>query len=237
MSSSAEIIDMYDGYYADGSVSEKRAIAARQSVGHLRKITNGQSFASIIDIGAGDGSVLSELSASRFATKLAAVEISGSGLQAIKSRHIGGLESADQFDGYKIPHPDKAFDLSLAIHVLEHVEHERMFLYEAKRVSRNLYIEVPLELTNNLDKSIRESGPYGHINFYTPGSFENLLKTCGLKVDRLMVFPHDIEYEQHLAGNAKGWAKYHIRQNFLRFAPKSAVRNMVYMAGALCSAE
>ncbi|WP_244511667.1 class I SAM-dependent methyltransferase [Rhizobium sp. RSm-3] len=228
---------MYEGYYADGSVSEKRAIAARQSVGHIRKITDGQSFGSVIDIGAGDGAVLSELSNSHFAKTLAAVEISGSGLQAIKARRIEGLTSAEQFDGYKIPHSDKAFDLSLAIHVLEHVEHERMFLYEAKRVSQKLYIEVPLELTRNLDKSIRESGPYGHINFYTPGSFENLLKTCGFKVESLMVFPHDIEYEQHLAGKAKGWLKYQIRQNFLKLAPKTAARNMVYMAGALCSSE
>ncbi|CAK06302.1 MULTISPECIES: class I SAM-dependent methyltransferase [Rhizobium] len=236
MNSSTEILEMYEGYYADGSVSEKRAIAARQSVGHIRKITEGQTFNSVVDIGAGEGAVLSELSNSAFAKQFAAVEISKSGLDAISNRRIKNLASVDQFDGYKIPHPGKAFDLALAIHVLEHVEHERMFLYEARRVSRKLYIEVPLELTRNLDKSIRESGPYGHINFYTPGSFENLLKTCGFKVERLMVFPHDIEYEQHLAGKAKGWLKYQIRQNFLKLAPKTAARNMVYMAGALCSA-
>ncbi|MGO6985012.1 class I SAM-dependent methyltransferase [Rhizobium leguminosarum] len=236
MSTNTELMDMYEDYYADGEVAEKRAIAARQSLGHIRKITEGQTFNSVIDIGAGEGAVLSEMSNAAFARQFAAVEISKSGLDAINARRIKNLASADQFDGYKIPHPDKAFDLALAIHVLEHVEHERMFLYEATRVSKKLYIEVPLELTKDLDKSIRMSGPYGHINFYTPGSFENLLKTCGFKVESLMVFPHDIEYEQYLSGKAKGWLKYQIRQNFLKLAPKTAARNMVYMAGALCSA-
>ncbi|WP_261335289.1 class I SAM-dependent methyltransferase [Rhizobium leguminosarum] len=143
MNSSTEILEMYEGYYADGSVSEKRAIAARQSVGHIRKITEGQTFNSVVDIGAGEGAVLSELSNSAFAKQFAAVEISKSGLDAISNRRIKNLASVDQFDGYKIPHPGKAFDLALAIHVLEHVEHERMFLYEARRVSRKLYIEVP----------------------------------------------------------------------------------------------
>lgn len=235
MSSSTEILDMYADYYSDGSVAEKRAIAARQTVRHIRQLVGPQTFGSVIDIGAGEGAVISELNTRKFANSFSAVEISQSGIDSIKRRNIPAISSVDQFDGYSIPHPDKRFDLALAVHVLEHVEHERMFLYEAKRVSQKLYIEVPLELTANLDKSIRESGPYGHINFYTPGSFENLLKTCGFKVDALQVFAHDIEYEQHLAGKPKGWMKYQIRQNFLRVAPKMAVRNMVYMAGALCS--
>lgn len=237
MISSTEIVEMYSDYYLDGEVSEKRAIAAKQSVRHIKQVAANQKFHSVIDIGAGEGSVVAELADNNFACRLAAVELSRSGIDAIRARHIKNLASADHFDGYAIPHPDKSFDLALAIHVLEHVEHERMFLYEAKRVSRRLYVEVPLELTRNLAKSVRESGPYGHINFYTPGSFENILKTCGLKVERLTVFAHDIEYEQYLAGRAKGWLKYQIRRNLLRMAPKFAVRNMVYMAGALCVAD
>lgn len=237
MRTDAGLMNMYDDYYSDGVVAEKRAIAARQSVAHIRTVAGNQKFDSVIDIGAGEGAVLAELHASGFAKDFSAVEISPSGVSAIKARSIPAVRSVDQFDGYKVPHPDQAFDLALAVHVLEHVEHERMFLHEAKRVSRKLYIEVPLELTSNLDRSIRMSGPYGHINFYTPGSFENLLKTSGLNIEKMMIFAHDIEYEQYLSGRAKGWLKYQIRQNLLRFAPKVAVRNMVYMAGALCSSR
>lgn len=112
-----------------------------------------------------------------------------------------------------------------------------MFLMEAASVCKKLNIEVPLEHTRNLNRAIRMSGPYGHVNFYTPLTFENLLNTSGLKVDRLMTFAHDLAYEQHLAGRSKGWVKNKLRTEFLKVAPKTAVRSMAYMAGALCSTK
>ncbi|TIX80605.1 MAG: class I SAM-dependent methyltransferase [Mesorhizobium sp.] len=235
MAGADSIIEMYDDYYADGKVAAKREITSHQTLGHLEKISRGEVFETILDIGAGEGAVLDKLSARKLGKTLAAVEISTSGMDAIKARKIPNLASIQKFDGYHIPHPDKSFDLGLAIHVVEHVEHERMFLAEAARVCKKLYIEVPLEHTRFMSRAIRISGAYGHINFYTPLSFENLLKTAGLKVESLMVFPHDLAYEQHLAGPAKGWLKYKMRTEILRFAPKTAVRNLVYMAGALCS--
>ena len=237
MASAGSIIDIYDDYYTDGKVAAKREIASKQSVGHIETIIQGHSFGRILDIGAGEGAVLDKLNKKGLGKTLGAVEISSSGVEAIKSRKIPNLVSLDIFDGYHIPHPDNSFDLGLAVHVVEHVEHERMFLREAARVCKKLYIEVPLEHTRDLSKAIRMSGPAGHINFYTPLSFENLLKTSGLRVERQMTFAHDLAYEQHLAGALKGWAKYKLRTQFLRFAPKAALRNMVYMAGALCSSK
>ncbi|MER9232107.1 class I SAM-dependent methyltransferase [Mesorhizobium sp. M0622] len=235
MAHAGSIIAIYDDYYADGKVAAKREIASNQSIGHIEAIVHGQSFDKILDIGAGEGAVLDKLSKKGLGKTLGAVEISTSGVEAIKARKIINLASLDIFDGYHIPHPDKSFDLGLAIHVVEHVEHERMFLAEAARVCKKLYVEVPLEHTRDLSKAIRMSGPYGHINFYTTQTFENLLTTSGLKVERLKVFVHDLAYEQHLAGTTKGWVKHRLRTEFLRFAPNMAMRWMAYMAGALCS--
>ncbi|WP_027150997.1 class I SAM-dependent methyltransferase [Mesorhizobium sp. WSM2561] len=237
MTSADGIIAMYDDYYADGKVALKREITSIQTVGHIEKIAGGQTFETILDIGAGEGAVLDKLYRGKIGKTLGAVEISTSGKDAIESRGIPNLKSVEMFDGYHIPHADKSYDLGLAIHVVEHVEHERMFLTEAARVCKKLYIEVPLEHTRFMDRAIRISGAYGHINFYTPLSLKNLLKTSGLKVERLMVFAHDLAYEQHLAGRAKGWLKYKMRTGLLRFAPKTATRNLVYMAGALCSSK
>lgn len=237
MADAGSIIAIYDDYYADGKVAAKREIASQQSVGHIEAILRGETFDKILDIGAGEGAVLDKLNKKGLGKTLGAVEISTSGVEAIKARNVANLASLDIFDGYHIPHPDKSFDLGLAIHVVEHVEHERMFLMEAARVCKKLYIEVPLEHTRNLNRAIRMSGPFGHINFYTPLTFENLLKTSGLKVERQMTFAHDLAYEQHLAGRSKGWVKYKLRTEFLRFAPKTALRNMAYMAGALCSTK
>ncbi|RUU27526.1 class I SAM-dependent methyltransferase [Mesorhizobium sp. M6A.T.Ce.TU.016.01.1.1] len=237
MADAGSIIAIYDDYYADGKVAAKREIASQQSVGHIEAILQGKTFEKILDIGAGEGAVLDKLNKRNLAKTLGAVEISTSGIEAIKARKIPSLKSLDVFDGYHIPHSDKSFDLGLAIHVVEHVEHERLFLAEAARVCKKLYIEVPLEHTRRLDRAIRMSGPSGHINFYTTLSFENLLKTSGLAVERLKVFPHDLAYEQHLAGRTKGWLKYKVRTEFLKIAPKAAMRSVAYMAGALCSSH
>ncbi|SIT59320.1 putative S-adenosyl-L-methionine (SAM)-MTase [Mesorhizobium prunaredense] len=237
MAGADSIISMYDEYYAGDTVHPKREIASVQSVSHIDTIIQGEAFERILDIGAGEGAVLDKLNKRRLGKSLAAVEISSSGIKAIKARKISNLESVEQFDGYHLPHADKSFDLGLAIHVVEHVEHERMFLAEAGRVCKKLYIEVPLEHTRRLDRAIRMSGPYGHINFYTILSFENLLKTSGLTVERLKVFPHDLAYEQHLAGRTKGWLKYKVRTEFLKILPKTAMRSIAYMAGALCSSH
>ncbi|TIN35824.1 MAG: class I SAM-dependent methyltransferase [Mesorhizobium sp.] len=229
------IMAMYDDYYTVGEVSEKREITSVQTIAHIEEIVEGEVFETILDIGAGEGAVLDKLNKRGLGKTLAAVEISSSGVEVINSRKIPNLESVSRFDGYHIPHPDKSFDLGLAIHVVEHVEHERQFLAEAARVCKKLYIEVPLEHTRDLSKAIRMSGPFGHINFYTAQSLENLLKTSGLKVERLRVFGHSLPYEQHLAGHTKGWLKYQIRTGLLKIAPKTAMRNIAYMAGALCS--
>lgn len=234
MSTGAEFQAQYEDYYADGSVDTKRLIAAKQSVGHITAITNGERAHSIIDIGAGEGSVLQEIAIQDLADELAAVEISGSGLEAISRRKIAKLKSVERFDGYKIEHPDQSFDLGLALHVLEHVEHERMFLAEAARVCKKLYVEVPLEHIGNLQRSIQVSGPYGHINFYTRHSLVNLLETTGLRVERVMVFNHDLAYERLVGGDLKGTLKYHLRRGLLKIAPDIAQRNFVYVAGALC---
>lgn len=237
MSSSDDLMTMYDDYYTDGRVANKREIASVQTFGHLMRMVPPGKVDSVLDIGAGDGAVLDKLYKGGFGASLAAVEISNSGIDAIGARKIPNLRSVHKFDGYRIPHSDGSFDFGLAIHVLEHVEHERLFLKEASRVCKKLYVEVPLELTRNLERSIAMSGPYGHINFYTPVSFENLLKTSGLTVERTMVFAHDLAYEQYLAGSAKGRIKYSLRSAFLKIAPKLAVRNFVYMAGAVCSTQ
>jgi SAM-dependent methyltransferase len=236
MSTDAKLLEVYDGYYADGKVSEKRTRTAVQTFNHISTITDGKHFCRVLDIGAGDGAVLAELAKRGFADEYAAVEISGSGIEAINNRKIEAIKSVESFDGYKIPHKDHAFDLGLAIHVLEHVEHERMFLREAARVCKQIYVEIPLEHTSHLSKAIQSSARFGHINFYTSEIFANLLQTSGLRIDKLIVFPYDLEFEQFISGKFRGWLKYQIRSKCFKLMPGFAMRHIHYMAGALCSA-
>lgn len=235
MSTGKDFINLYDDYYTSGSVDKKRYIAAIQSVGHIKKMVDLTTCKSLLDIGAGNGSVIQAISSEEFDLDISAVEISQSGVEAINNRNIPRLKKVEKFDGYKINADDNQFDLGISVHVLEHVEHERLFLHEAARVSKKLFIEVPLEHTSNIDKSIRMGRPYGHINYYTKATIKNLIETSGLEIENIEIFSHDLAYETYVAGNKlKGKIKHGIRTSALSVLPTAAERRFVYMAGITC---
>lgn len=234
MKISDKLSEAYGDYYLNQAVLRKREISGRQTRSHLQSILPKKHYRSILDIGAGDGSVLAEIDKMELANDLHAVEISESGCQSIRKKEIARVRSVTQFDGYSIDAKDRAFELGLAVHVLEHVEHERVFLQEIARACETVYVEVPLELTLNIERSIQMAGPYGHINFYTPATFQNLLKTTGLEILEFQVFSNSIEYEIFVSGGLKGRVNNFLRNAALRLAPKRAGFFMTYMAGALC---
>ncbi len=236
MKVSDKLDSMYGDYYADGKVAAKRRIAARQTVSHLLELTPSASrpYPSLLDVGAGDGAVLAELQAAQVATDLHAVEISESGCGAIVARNLDGLRSVRRFDGYRIEAADGAYALGVAVHVLEHVEHERAFLAELGRVSKEIYIEVPLELTARPEHAMRVGAPYGHINFYNPATFRNLLRSSNLEVVRLKVYPNSRDYEVLVGGRLRGGIKHLLRSGLLKGAPALAPYAMAYVAGAYC---
>jgi SAM-dependent methyltransferase len=233
MSQSSELHAFYENYY-DDAVGRKREITAQQTVDHIVSLNKDSPLGSILDIGAGDGAVLSELERRSLGKELHAVEISGSGIERIRQRNLKGLKSVQGFDGYTLPFPDNSFDTALLIHVLEHVEHERLLLREIRRVSRRCYIEVPLEHTMRLRRSISMSKPFGHINYYTAGTFENLLDTAGLRPVAFATFAHSREYEQHLSGPLVGALKRVVRSATLEIVPALARQMFVYLGAAIC---
>lgn len=133
----------------------------------------------VLEVGAGEGSILKCLDRKGFANELHALEISESGVSVIRSQGIKSLASCGTFDGYNIPFDDNAFDLIILAHVLEHVEFPRVLLRELRRTSAYQYIEVPLD--NPLD--CRMSAlmlSYGHIDCYSASRLRHLLLSEGL---------------------------------------------------------
>jgi hypothetical protein len=234
MKISDKLSGMYANYYESESVSEKRVISARQTVSHISELTSNRQFHSLIDVGAGEGSVLAELERIGFASELHAVEISDSGCKAIADRKLKSLHEVKKFDGYSIPAKDRAYDIGIAAHVLEHVEFERPFLQEIARVCEILYVEVPLELTLGVERSIRLASPYGHLNFYTPATFRNILETAGLEVLDLRVWANSLEYEMHVSGEMRGRIMNLVRNAMLKLLPKQAPFFMTTIGGAIC---
>jgi ubiquinone/menaquinone biosynthesis C-methylase UbiE len=175
------IQETYNDQYSSESAIW-RGLGAKQKFHNILDITAGNSYQKVLEVGAGDGSILKLLGENNFAPELHAVEISVSGLEQILAKNIKNLASAQVFDGYKLPFADKSFDLVILSHVLEHVEHERILLREIHRVTKKLVLEVPKDYRFGAERKLAHFLAYGHINLYTPTSLKFLLMTENFKI-------------------------------------------------------
>ncbi len=178
---SGNVKTAYDEFYNKHDEAW-RMLGAKYKAQHIVDVCKGHNFKKVLEVGAGDGSILKFLADQNFAPEYHAVEISESGVAHILSRNINDLLSVQLFDGYKLPFEDNSFDLIILSHVLEHVEHERMLLREIKRVANHCIIEVPLDYRPGVDQRIKHFLAYGHINVYTPTSLRYLLRTEGFEI-------------------------------------------------------
>jgi len=193
MQISENVKESYSTQYDAGSV-EWRNMGAKYKAMNIVALSKNISFKNVLEVGAGEGSILSWLSKWKFSNDLNCVEISESGIEMIKSKNIENLKDILLFDGYKIPYADDHFDLVICSHVLEHVEHERVLLREIKRVSKYQIFEVPIDFSFYVDKKLKHFLAYGHINIYTPSLFRFLLKTENFEVknDICYLYPDEV---------------------------------------------
>lgn len=171
----------YDQFYTNDQ-SNWRMLGAKYKAQNILDVCQSIKPRKVLEVGAGDGSILHFLDQANFAPELYALEIAQSGVDQIRGRNLSSLKEVQVFDGYRIPYEDNSFDLIVLSHVLEHVEHERMLIRELKRVARYIVIEVPKDYRYGVDKRINHFLSYGHINMYTPTSLRFLLQSEGLKI-------------------------------------------------------
>lgn len=230
---STELTRFYANWYAGaetGWEAAKRELAAVDTVAHAENLLGG-SLGNIVDVGAGEGVVLSGLAQRRMFDTATALEISETGLASIRERNIPGVIDIRAFDGYKTPFQDNQFDTAICAHVIEHVEHERLFINELGRIARRVFIEIPLEggFRGRVDRR------FGHINYYTPKTFLNLLETSGLTPIKWKLFTSSRAYETYLYGTVKGPLKNLIRRSVLTTAgTKLAPHLMTFLMSVVC---
>lgn len=180
--------------------TEWRMLGAKGKADHVIKLCarHGIRPNRVLEVGAGDGSILKCLSESGFCGQLYGLEISQSGVDVIRKQKITGLVSCQTFDGYSLPFDDGFFDLVVLSHVLEHVEYERALLREIRRVSKHQVIEIPMDCNGLKDEIYHLLGPsYGHISAHTPDSLRFLLSTENFMVLDDLLGQYSIELQEY----------------------------------------
>lgn len=190
---SHQVKTAYDDFYQNHDEAW-RMLGAKYKARHIVNVCKGYDFTKVLEVGAGDGSILSFLDQADFAKELYALEIADSAVEHIRNRNLKHLREAQNFDGYRIPYEDDTFDLVILSHVLEHVEYERTLLREIQRVSRYQVIEVPIDYKPGVDGRINHFLAYGHINMYTPSGLRYLLKSEGMTIiaDETFIIPPEV---------------------------------------------
>ncbi|MET1053726.1 MAG: class I SAM-dependent methyltransferase [Pedobacter sp.] len=178
---SDDVKSAYNDFYTKDD-SAWRMLGARSKAANIVAVCKSINPLKVLEVGAGDGSILHFLNEWNFGQELYALEIADTGVDRIRERGLSRLAEAKSFDGYEIPYADDSFDLVILSHVLEHVEHERILIRELKRIAKNIVVEVPLDYRFGVDKRMKHFLDYGHINMYTPTSLRFLLQSEGLTV-------------------------------------------------------
>lgn len=224
----SELNKTYDGYYQNGTESEWRKLGAVDKAINVISTCSEIPHDTILEIGAGEGALLQELSNYNFGNELCALEISQSGADAISKRNLKNLKEIKLYDGYVIPFDDNEFDVVILSHVVEHLEHPRILISEAARVSKHLFIEAPLEdvLTAPKDFKITRAG---YINFYSYKNIRKLAQSVDLDCLNQKISNPSFAVHKYLYKNKiKAVVKYSIRKLMLTLFPKIASYVFVY---------
>ncbi len=228
---SDHLLTNYENYYEDGD-SEWRRLGALGKVENITSLCSDLPRESILEIGAGEGSILKQLSELRFGETLYALEISPSGVEVIRDKEISRLAECKIFDGYHIPYENNRFDIAILSHVVEHVEHPRTLLYEASRVAKYVFIEVPLEHTARLPHDFVFE-KVGHINFYSSKTLRQLVQTCNLRVLSQLVSNPSKETYRFQKG-VRGSINYYVKQVLMKLIPTVATAIFTYHGALVC---
>jgi ubiquinone/menaquinone biosynthesis C-methylase UbiE len=228
---SEQLKSNYADYYAEGD-SEWRRLGALDKVQNIVDLCGDLPHRRVLEIGAGEGSILQRLSELCFAEQLYALEISPSGVETIHRKRIPHLVECNVFDGYHLPYEAEAFDVAILSHVIEHAEHPRQLLYEASRVAKYVFVEVPLEDTRRLPNDYVPDR-VGHINFYSPKTIRRLLQSSNLRVlHQVTTNPSRATYVYQKG--TRGLVDYYVKRVLIASLPDLATTFFVYHGAFVC---
>jgi SAM-dependent methyltransferase len=240
-----ELVRFYDSAYTRDPVeaelySRWRALGAVGKADHVASLCGeaGLAPASVLEVGCGDGALLSELQRRGFCERPAGVEITASAVAIAGSRP--GLGPVALYDGKHLPFAAGSFELGILSHVLEHVPDPAALLAELARVSAAVIVEVPLEANWSARRAGKRehASEVGHLQRLSRRDVHEIVAQAGLRVaaeleDPLPLRAHSFFAETPLQ-RARGAAKWGLRGSVHRLFPALARRAFTLHYACLC---
>jgi len=242
----ASLAGFYDDAYRQTDAEQAatyarwRALGAEGKADHVIDLCAraGIAPASTLDVGCGDGALLSELHRRGFGGRLAGVEISAAAVALAAERP--GIDSVERYDGRRLPAPDGGYDLGILSHVLEHVSEPATLLGEVGRACRAVLVEVPLEANLSAArprKRARAAG-IGHLQRLDRRRARELVAAGGLTVACELTDPLPARVHLFFAATAPAraaaLAKWALRASLHDIARPLALRLFTVHYACLC---
>ncbi len=245
MEDSAALVRFYDDAYSreprEAAVYARwRALSAVGKADHVMRLCAlaGVAPTSTLEVGCGDGALLSELHRRGFGGSLAGVEITQAAVEIAGAR--AEIESVELYDGARLPAADGTYDLGIVSHVLEHVPDPAALLAEVARACRATLVEVPLEANWSARRAVKRehAAEVGHLQRLDREAMREIVTRAGLSVAAELDDPLPLEVHRFFASNARqrasATAKWGVRAALHRVAPPLARRSFTVHYACLC---
>lgn len=245
LSEHQRLVEFYDESYARKGAEAQlyadwRALGAKGKADHVVRLCRQVDIhpTQILDVGCGDGALLSELRQRRFGQTLQGVEITEAAVQIAGER--GEIDSVQWYDGARLDFPDGTFDLGIVSHVLEHVPDPATLLAEVGRACKAVVMEVPLEanISARRESKREHAEDVGHLQRLDRGAARAIVARAGLRVadeleDALPLAAQRF-FAHTPAQKTKATVKWGARTSLHRLAPPLSRRLFTVHYACLC---
>jgi SAM-dependent methyltransferase len=221
------LTENYRDYYdQEDGLTEWRRLGAIDKCTNILRLCSEVEHTTVLEVGCGNGAILERLLELNFGARYTGLEISSSAVRRVREKNLPDVE-VGLFDGYQIPEQSKCFDLAILSHVLEHVEYPRQLIYEAARVAKTVFVEVPLENNWRLSRDF-VSDRVGHIDFYCVKTIRRLVQSSGLQILQAHLSHNSLPVYVYRKGRLRGYLSCLVKELALKFFPTIATSALTY---------
>ncbi|HEY2141842.1 MAG TPA: class I SAM-dependent methyltransferase [Solirubrobacteraceae bacterium] len=248
MDDPVDLVRFYDGAYSKDPVQARRyshwrALGAVGKADHAIALCSraGVRPQSILEVGCGDGALLSELHRRDFAERLCGVEITEAAVAIARQREE--IDSVELYDGLHLSCPDGAYEVGILSHVLEHVPDPPALLAEVARACRAVVVEVPLEANLSARRAGKRAHAHevGHLQRLDRSAARALVARAGLHLSGELEDPLPLAVHRFFASTPRARAvatvKWAVRACLHRLAPGLARRLFTVHYACLCTSR